>query len=184
MDKNRATTVYFLQKALQREIERLTEDLVFKQPGTDKPGKLRAFRQQLPIPERGLYDPGFESFEIGDEQDIYPFPWCVIKVDGGSVAAPGEAQKTKLILVIGIYDDDRQQHGHEDVLLVIERIMERFAKEPLLEHKFTNIRLDDREWFRWTLQDAEDDTYPYYFGALELAFSMPGFQREDSHGYA
>ena len=67
-------------------------------------------------------------------------------------------------------------------MIMIERVMERFAKDPLLSGQIMAVPIDNNHMFNWSMQD--EDTYPYFYGALEMAFYTPGFQREDRYGFA
>ena len=84
-----------------------------------------------------------------------------------------------MIVVVGVYDDATDRSGYKGVMIALERIMERFSVRPLLAGKFTAVQLDNNNMFRWSLQD--EDTYPYYYGAIEMAFEMMGTIREDKY---
>ena len=57
-------------------------------------------------------------------------------------------------------------------MTMIQRITDRFAKEPLLNRKYRA-----QEKMSFALQD--DDTYPFYFGGVEMRFSVPKMGRSD-----
>ena len=56
----------------------------------------------------------------------------------------------------------------------IQRICDRFAAKPLLAQKYYA-----RQHIQWALQD--EDTYPYYFGGIEITFNLPKIGREDDY---
>ena len=70
-----------------------------------------------------------------------------------------------MILLIGIFDDDPKNQGHEAVLEIIERIQMHYQETPLLAGQFVC-----QDPFEWALQ--EEESYPYYFGACQLTFAM------------
>ena len=78
----------------------------------------------------------------------------------------------KLILIFGIYDDNQDAQGHKTILNLIQKIHERFFKNPILANKYTMI-----PGIKWTLQD--DDTYPYYFGGVEMNWSILTVSQEE-----
>ena len=73
-------------------------------------------------------------------------------------------------LVFGCYDRDANHQGHRDVLGLIERVKQRFCRNPILGPYQQTGRM---EWVR-----EEEDPYPYYFGGLQLTFQLPAIQRE------
>ena len=183
--RNHGITPYYLQKDLCKEIERLTEDLRFLRPGSSERVKLKAYRQMLPLAEK-------DDTEVLDEyggEEAYDklFPWALVQIAGGSIKEPSAEHRVNLNIVVGIYEPDTERNGHDDVMLVIERIIERFSKHPVLNRKFTITVITDNnisnshELFEWALSDPTDEAYPFYFGVLSLAFRMKGFEREDKY---
>ena len=147
---------------------------------------VRAYGQNLPVPEQleniGNYGENDLPEEEADFQKAFPFPWALVKLDRGAVTGIGEPQKVSAVIVFGIFDNREENQGHETILIMIERVMERFAKDSLLAGQITVTPIDENHMFNWSLQD--EDTYPYFYGALELSFLLPGFQREDRYGFA
>ena len=186
MDNERKMSILTLQRELCKEIREITSDLQMKQPGSTELTAPRVFGQDLPIPRKKDEDIGYGDTDIPDEEDQYGigflFPWILVKLDLGNVSASNERQRISVILVIGVFDDDLEANGHERIVIIVERIMERFAKDPLLGGQIVAVPVDDDHMFRWSLQD--ENTHPQYFGALEMAFEMPGFEREDYYGFA
>lgn len=186
MDKERQMSILTLQWKLCQEIEKITADMRMKQPGKAELTAPRVFAQNLPIPQRNGWEVSGGDTDIPVEESEYgigyEFPWIVAKIDLGIVSAPSKTQKVNVILVIGAFCDDSDAAGHEQIIIIMERIMERFSKNPLLGGQLLAVPIDDDHMFRWSLQD--EDTHPHYFGALEMAFEMPGFEREDQYGYA
>lgn len=182
---NNGITPFYLQKELCEEIERLTDDLKLKRPGAEGYVKLRAYRQMLPLADRE----DTEDLDVygGEESQNKLFPFAVVQVDGGSIKEPGADHRVNLSVIVGIYEDDKERDGHDDVMLVIERIIERFSKDPVLNRKFTLTVITDNnisnshELFEWALSDPTDDAYPFYYGVLSMAFKMKGFEREDKY---
>ena len=179
MDNIALTTPLDLQKALAEEIEKITKDMPFKRYGADGDGyRIKAYLQDLPIPGKREASGEFED-ENADETGVFSFPWAIVKLDTGLTAGPSERHRVNVIVVVGVYDDAPDRSGYRGVMIALERIMERFSKRPLLAGKFTAVQLDGNTMFRWSLQD--EDTHPYYYGALEMAFEMTGIIREDKY---
>lgn len=181
MDNVRARTPIFLQDALATEIERLAEGMEFYLPPSgEKRGKLQVFRQNLPIPQRPKPDEQLEDDTIdiisGDVEDpIFQCPWGLVKFEGGSVKSPNDRMTIKVAIAFGIFNAGTSNEGHIEILNLINRVYERFAKNPVLASQYTCSGQ-----FDFGLQD--EDTHPYYFGAISTEFSYLGYQREDCYG--
>ena len=186
MDSTRRMALLDLQKELSKEIENILEDMMLKQPSSPELIPIKAYGQALPIPERLTNAENYSNEDLPEEeadiQKAFPFPWALIKLDRGIVRGIGEPQIVYVVIVFGIFDDGKENQGHEAVLIMIERVMERFAKDPLLSGQIMAVPIDNNHMFNWSMQD--EDTYPYFYGALEMAFYTPGFQREDRYGFA
>lgn len=164
-------TAYKLQTDLKEELQNIFSGDAFKTPyqdetGADQYSKLNIYPQSLPL--RNNND---------QEEDEDPYPYIIVRIDSGNMIE-SKANKVKIRMLIGIYDEDKDTNGHLDVMNIIQKIYERFAKNPLLADKY--IMLNDSENpFEWVLQD--DDTYPYYFGAIEATWATSAIRRESKY---
>lgn len=172
-------TPYYLQEALKKEIESITSDMEFKRPKSEGLVPLAVYLQALPVPKRADAPPGQEAYQgtidYSDdepEESVTNCPWCKVMFDGGNVSAPEGDQSCDVVIAFGIYDNDLNNQGHQYLLNLIDRIYTRFAKNPILDHQYTCSGE-----FDWALQD--EDTYPYYFGALVTSFTFKGIRREN-----
>ena len=77
---------------------------------------------------------------------------------------------------IGIYDYEPSNRGHIDVFNTIDRIRQRFERNQLLRKQYMRLQSDQYP-MRWAVPD--DDTFPYFFGALEMFFAIPKIETED-----
>lgn len=148
-------TAINLQDALVQELQRLLDGLRLPAPsGFHEP--VHYFADDLPIPQ------------TDDAPD--PFPYIIVRLANG-VCEPAQSDETATVnLVFGCYDRDLNHQGHRDVLGLIERVKQRFCKNPVLGPYEQTGRI---EWVR-----EEEDPYPYYFGGLQLIFRLPAMQRE------
>lgn len=148
-------TVNTFLKDFKAELEGLFADF----PLTDESGaqvRLNVFIDSLPIPE------GEDSPE--------PFPYLVIRAMEGGKDEPDAAEVVKVIILIGIYDGSTENRGYVDVRNVIDRLRQRFERDPVLAGKY--LRLHSASYpIRWTIPD--EDTWPYFFGGVELSFALP-----------
>lgn len=163
--------LFQLQKDLADEIEGICSDMLFKDPGGTLEN-MRTFCQSLPKREQNVKIGDLMQEETGDERD--PYPYCVVRAESGSVAMGG--QKMTVILVIGIFNDDVQNNGHQELINVISRITERFVKDPVLKERY---RLDLETGLQWILDD--EDRFPYFLGGIEMTWETFFVEREDGY---
>ncbi|MFW6680669.1 hypothetical protein ACOAOT_23890 [Lacrimispora sp. AGF001] len=180
MENNiRAVTPLFFQQALADEVKRLTDDMLFH---TAKNGDnlvhLEVFLQSLPIPvfkNDDQLSTDFSSFEYENGQiddQILKCPWCIVKIINGEIPGINEAQLLNVAICFGIFNDDVKNQGHREMLNLFQRVYSRFAVDPLLDKQYTCTGE-----FEWALQD--EDTHPYFFGAISTKFKMAGYRREN-----
>jgi hypothetical protein len=173
----RAVTPLFFQQALTDEVKKITEDLLFCTPKGDELVHLDVFMQSLPIPVFESSDQENEnlsSFEYENNQidPIFKCPWCTVKIINGDIPGINERQVLNVAICFGIYNDDTSNQGHREILNLIQRVYSRFAIDPLLDKQYTCTGE-----FEWALQD--EDTHPYFFGAISTTFKMTGYRREN-----
>ena len=172
----RAKTPLFCQEALVKEVVRITADMRFQNPKGGEPLSLCVFPQTLPVPQKRKEAPleGQDTIEYqeGEEEEaIFQCPWCLVKIDGGKVPEINGGQEVSFGICFGVFRDDARNQGHREILNLISRVYERFAKNPLLDSQYTCTGV-----FQWNL--AEEDTYPYFFGAIATGFIFSGYRRE------
>lgn len=156
-------TVGNLQKELMKDIGNIFEKDLFK----DSLGKyvsLNIYAQNLPIRE--------------DEDAPDPVPYIVVRVLDGKVKGWVEAQEVQVMLILGCFDDNVNNDGHEILLELIQKIEERFLKNPILSKQFMFLN-DEQHPFEWALQ--EEESFPYFFGAISMSFRTPTIRKEDKY---
>ena len=171
-----AKSPVFLQRALQDEIIKITQNMKFHAPGTEELQQIKVYRQRLPIPgkkESAQEYSGIEYSEDEQEEGIFKCPWCTVEISEGSVTEIDGDQTVSIIVKFGIYNNSTENTGHEDILSLIFALYRRFATDPILDRQFIY-----KGTFNWGLND--EDVYPYYFGAATMDFSFCGFRRESS----
>ena len=152
-----------LQEALAENIRQIFHYDMFMD-STGEYVSLRVFEQGLPIRK--------------DEDESDPVPYLIVRIEDAEVKGWTEAQIVETSLLIGCFDDDTNNVGHKTVLGIIQRIEERFFKNPMLASQFMFLN-DDQHPFDWALQDEE--SFPYYFGAVRMYFNTPAIRKEDKY---
>lgn len=154
-------TAQILQEELVKEIGVIFRDDLFK----DSAGeyiKMNIYEQNLPIRQ--------------DEDAPDPIPYVIVRVETGQAKGGAEPQEVFVTLLIGYFDDDAGNNGHKGVLGIIQKIQERFMKEPMLAKQFYFMN-DEQHPFDWALQDEE--SFPYFFGAASMTFATAAIRKED-----
>lgn len=152
-------------RILNEEIKVKEEDgsvstLVFKKPKNQNTTKVNVYRNRLPI------------LKDEDDEDDKFFPYCIVRLDSSVTEEDGDYDHVSVGFYFGAYDNDRDGGGDIYIQAMIDAVKTRFEEEPLLDHMFRAEPDTD-----WALQDA--DSYPYYFGALEITFGIPKMKRKD-----
>lgn len=144
--------------ALAEDIKYSLRDVYTKTiTGQDAP--VTVYKNRLPI-----------VTEDEDDESKF-FPYAVVRLSEASTDE-GNPWLQKVYILLGVYDDDIMGGGYMHILTMIERITNRFLEEPLLDHKYRAESLISSD-----IQD--EDTYPYYFGAIEMSFNLPKVERRD-----
>lgn len=176
----RARTPLFALKALVKEVQSITEEMRFHSPGKIELAPVSVFEQSLPIPERidtPLENEDYQTIdyqEEAEEEGIFKCPWCVVKLENGSIPGINEMQEVTFAICFGIFNDSLENNGHMEIMNLIQRVYERFSVDPILDGQYTCTGA-----FEWAVQD--EDTYPYYFGAIMTGFKFQGFRRENKY---
>lgn len=167
----------FLQSELADELRKILADFRLKNPKGET-SSINIFEQLLPMPKPSdrmeIAPELLENGLVEEQTDPDPYPYILVRTQDGEIENEDSAQKVNLALLIGIYDPDYSKQGHKDILNIIAKIYERFAKMPVLNGKYI-IQYP----ILWALQDEE--TYPYYFGGMNLTFEIAAIRREDPY---
>ena len=181
MEKSRTQSPIFCQQALKKELEEITKDMLFQQPQSEELARLHVFGQSLPVPsKKHTEEDMYETIEYVDGEEeaaVFQCPWCLVKIDGGHITGVNEPQEIGIVICFGIYNKESDNQGHVEIVNLIQRVYERFATNPILDKKYVC-----QGEFEWQLQ--EEDTYPYFFGAIATKFKFQGFMREDLYGFS
>lgn len=161
-------TIFQLQKDLAEEIEFILSDMIFKDP-KGKPAHMKSYEQKLPKREQTIKLGNLMSEETDDED---PYPFCIVRMESGAVYA--EAQKVRTILVFGIFDDEFDNQGDKILMNVLNRVSERFIRNPVLKNMY---RLNCENGINWILDDEE--RYPYYIGGMEMEWDAYFIGKEE-----
>ena len=100
-----------------------------------------------------------------DEEEL--FPCYIIRIAEGETQDDNDCWHVAADIILCVHD--QEAGGHRHILIAIQRIVDRFAEMPTMKA----FRADqDIKW-----QAGEEDSYPYYYGAVTITFSVPKIQR-------
>lgn len=124
--------------------------------------EVRVFPQDVPIRE---------GDDEGTDPEAPPEPYITVRLQEGQLPGFGEQQTITVVIGICVYDPDINRQGYRDVLHIINEIMLRYGANGVVGRRY-----EAQYPIKWAVQ--EDDTHPYYFGAVGLRFEGPVICRE------
>lgn len=166
----------FLQDDLAADLADIFKHFRLKNPQGETVG-LNIFKQSLPIPTAKdipdtVTDEELEEGIYNAEAEEDPYPYIIVRVEQGTIDKIDQEQAVIVNLIIGVIDRDYNNQGHKDVLNIIQKVYERFAKNAILAAKYECVMP-----ITWALQDEE--SFPYFFGGMALTFETIPIRRED-----
>lgn len=141
------------------EVKHILQDIRVKD-ASGKQAEVKVYRQRLPI------------FTEDEDDESQCFPYVIVRLGDAETKDDDDPWHVTVDFLLGVYDDDRHGQGHLHILTMIERITDRFIAEPLLDGRYRA-----EQDIQKALQD--EDTYPYYFGGVEMKFTVPKMGRRD-----
>lgn len=146
-----------LQEALMEDLKEILKDIITEDTSGGRVSGVNVFAQQLPV------------IRANEKEASKTLPYAVIKLLDGETEEDDPWTVT-VGIYLGIRDTDRENQGHRHVMVMIERIVDRFVSNPLL---------DDRYWAQQDIEWALDseDLYPNFYGGVCIKFSVPKIGR-------
>lgn len=163
-------TIFQLQRDLAEEIEQILANMRFKNP-QGKMAPMKAYCQDIPKRQQAIRKGALMPEE---EETDDPYPFYIVKAESGGMFSG--AQSVSIMLIFGIFNDDKQNQGQQELLNVIHKIAERFIKNPVLQNKY---RMDQNAGIGWILD--EEDRYPYFVGGMTMKWDTFFVEREDDY---
>lgn len=145
-----------LQDELKKRLETAFEHDFFNAKGGIR-SKLSVFTQNLPKKTKA-------------EDEFFPF--IIVKLMDGEQKDRNSTNKAYVGFVIGAYDNGPDNQGYREVTQITNKIIENLKKSPTVNGQF---QLDFP--LKWKVHDEETD--PYFFGAVEAAFEMPEISSQE-----
>lgn len=141
-------------------LEELFRDKTYN--GQDGYKALGIYKQDLPIPEDNDTDADTNTAKA---------PYIVVRMTGGEIIDDKSPQTVEFDIVICAYDAGVERTGYQDVSNIKEDIIQRACTAPYFGGAFTILKP-----IAWAMQ--QDDTTPYYFGAVTLNCTAPAMTQD------
>lgn len=138
---------------------------------------INVFAQHLPVrtakPSEYIEN-DFEAYQKDEAESLMPF--IIVYIQDGTIQSEIMANEVNLSLAIGVYDDDDNKQGHRHIINMIGKISERYEKNDILAKKYIA-----QYPMEWTLQEADDDSWPCFYGGMSMTFDTATFRRENKY---
>lgn len=153
-------TILDFQKALMEDVKHTLKGI----GTTDISGKM--------VDGVNVYAQDLPAVLSGEGDDSKFFPYAIVRLYDGMTEDDNSPWTVTADIHFGVYDADEDNQGHQHIMTMCQRVVDRFAYEPLLDKQYRA-----QQDMEWALQ--EDNTYPYYFGGVRIKFSVPKIERRD-----
>lgn len=117
------------------------------------------------------HDGGFNIFlqnpppKSSKDDTIFPF----ICIELGDGEQSGSEATQEIIMTIGVKDTTTDYQGFQDVVTAIEELRRALMNNPVIGRRYRM-----KPSIRWIIP-RDEDTYPYYFGAVIVSYELPMF---------
>ncbi|KAI4444650.1 hypothetical protein FMM80_25285 [Schaedlerella arabinosiphila] len=153
-------TILNFQEELAKDVEHILKDVVTTNAAGERIHGVTVYKQQLPV------------ITSDEEDESKFFPYAIERLDEGKGVDDDSPWMVTADVLLGLHDAEPSNQGHQHILVMCQRLIDRYAAEPLLAKKYRAEQ--DMEW---AVQDA--DTYPYFFGGVRIKFSVPKIGRRE-----
>lgn len=133
---------------LQKDIERVLERDVLPKISIFQSGEVKVYSQDLPL-----------SSEFEDDEPDEHFPCCIVKINGGKIAAAPDPQTTTIEIIVCIHDDSKDMSGYQTLVVCLQRIRDYFTEHVGIEGKHRMVYP-----IEWAIND--EVPAPYFIGNI------------------
>lgn len=148
-----------LENALIEEISRILADIHTTSADGELITGVNGFKNKLPL------------IESDEESDSQFSPFFIVFTSGGKTEDDADWWHVDVSITFGVHDDT-PEGGHEHILIMCQRVLDRFAAEPLLDRRY---RAEQDMRFMMSDEDAQS----YYYGGVGITFSVPKIGRRN-----
>ena len=117
-------TPLMLYDDLIAEVENILRDVVTKNTAGEDVVGVKGYKYRLPL------------ITADDEDESRFFPYFLVRLSEGKTKDDDSPWLVTADILLGVCENDKDVPGHEHIMVMIQRITDRFAAEPLLNKKF------------------------------------------------
>ena len=125
-------TPLMLYDDLIAEVENILRDVVTKNTAGEDVVGVKGYKYRLPL------------ITADDEDESQFFPYFLVRLSEGKTEDDDSPWLVTADILLGVCENDKDVPGYEHIMVMIQRITDRFAAEPLLNKKFRAEQ--DMEW--------------------------------------
>lgn len=123
------------------------------------------------LKEPAVYMQRLPISDDDDDDELAYAPYVLVILSDFKIEDWSADKKIKVILVFCSYDNAQNRQGHRDNLLMMENVLERLGKHPYIGNYSLEMPIEGA----W----QDKDTFPFFYGAVELNFSATKYITED-----
>ena len=154
---NRLNTATGLQMELISELKKVFKGVQFKS-GDGTMREPAIYPQRLPLAQN-------------DDDEACFAPYILVVLNDFTIESWAEPKKVSIALLFCAWDGGSERTGDRDNAIMMDRVLERIGKNPEVRNFTLELPIEGA----W----QDQDTYPYFYSAMELNFTAPMYQRED-----
>jgi hypothetical protein len=105
--------------------------------------------------------------------EITTYPAIIVQVSKGTQTEE-DSDLVEVDVLIGAFDDNKDQQGFKDVINLIQRLKDRVSEVSIIRERFPR-RLPIKWQVNRYVGGTGTNYYPYFFGEMAFMFELPTF---------
>lgn len=155
-------TITELEDAVVEFFAQNTNDYLFRSnEDTDEKLPPKVWSGFIPRNEVGAVQPG----------EITVYPAIIVQAKQG-IQTTEDSDLVEVDVLIGCFDDTKDQQGYRDVINVIQRLKDRVSEVSIIRERFPR-RLPIKWVVNRYVGGVSTNYYPYFFGEMTFMFELP-----------
>lgn len=150
--------------SMVKEVEEIVKDLSFLDI-REEAARMKGYPYELPV--RAVQAGWDTAEEAQNEEEL--FPYFLVQVD--EINYEDEEAQAKVWILFAVYDSSQEMEGWKTITTAVERVINRFRVNPVLE---------DYYYCERKMKAAYPDTgdWPHFFAGVEMTWHLPVLEPE------